>query len=165
MTNHCGIARQALEHWFAGHRHWQPELRFQRPGACFVSLHQIDGKLRGCIGTLEPVTADLALEIARNARSAALQDPRFAPLDVAELSEVSFEVSVLDEPTPCAYDDLDPQVFGLVVRSGSRRGVLLPNIPGIDDRNQQIAIAKRKAGIASSEEVDLFRFRTVYYHE
>jgi AmmeMemoRadiSam system protein A/AmmeMemoRadiSam system protein B len=140
-------------------------LRARAP--CFVCLKTSKGDLRGCIGTIEPVKDTLAEEIVTNAISAATSDPRFEPVTPAELSNLRYSVDVLYHPEPAVMEELDPRVFGVIVEddSGSRRGLLLPDIPGIDDVKQQIKIAARKAGIPSGEPIKLSRFRVERYRE
>ena len=136
------------------------------PGACFVSLHDARGALRGCIGTLAPTRATLAEEILANAFAAARRDRRFAPLEPGELPGLSVKVDVLSVPEPAlGLEDLDPGRYGVVV-TGPRgeRGVLLPDLEGIDTAEQQVRIACRKAGLAwGSEAITLQRF-TVERH-
>jgi AmmeMemoRadiSam system protein A len=126
-----------------------------------VSLKTLSGELRGCIGTIEPARDTLAQEIVANAISAATNDPRFEPVREAELSNLRYSVDVLFPFEPASMEELDPAVFGVIVEdeSGSRRGLLLPDIPGIVDAQQQVEIAARKAGIAPGEPVKLYRFR------
>ena len=140
-------------------------LRARAP--CFVCLKTLEGELRGCIGTIEPVKDSLAEEIVANAISAATTDPRFEPVTPAELSNLRYSVDVLHHPEPAEIEELDPRVYGVIVEdeSGSRRGLLLPDIPGIDDVQQQIEIATRKAGIPSGEPIKLSRFRVERYRE
>ncbi len=134
---------------------------------CFVSLKTVSGELRGCIGTIEPVKDTLAQEIIANAISAATTDPRFEPVSEDELSNLRYSVDVLSPSEPAVIEDLDPAVFGVIVEdeSGSRRGLLLPDIPGIDDAEQQVAIAARKAGIAPGESIKLWRFKVERFRE
>jgi AmmeMemoRadiSam system protein A/AmmeMemoRadiSam system protein B len=134
---------------------------------CFVSLKTLNGDLRGCIGTIEPVKDTLAEEIIANAISAAMNDPRFDPVSEAELSNLRYSVDVLFPSEETVVMDLDPAVFGVIVEdeSGSRRGLLLPDIPGIDDARQQVEIAARKAGIGQDEPIKLFRFRVERFRE
>jgi AmmeMemoRadiSam system protein A len=135
-----------------------------RPAACFVSLKE-HGDLRGCIGTLEPAEASLGREIVRNARSAALHDPRFFRVRPEELAQLTCSVDVLSPSEPCSPADLDPTVFGVIVRCGMRRGVLLPDLDGIDTVEQQVAIALQKAGILPTEPYDVERFTVTRYRE
>jgi AmmeMemoRadiSam system protein A len=137
---------------------------FRQRAACFVSLKK-RGQLRGCIGTLEPAESDLALEIARNARSAAFQDPRFPPVGTAELDDLTYSVDVLSPSRVAGLDELDPRRFGVIVSCGWRRGVLLPDLPGVDTADGQVCIALQKAGIAVNEEFDLHCFTVTRYRE
>jgi AmmeMemoRadiSam system protein A/AmmeMemoRadiSam system protein B len=142
-----------------------PELLNQR-AACFVSIKTRDGDLRGCIGTIEPVKDTLAQEAIANALSAATRDPRFAPVGADELSELKYSVDVLSQPEPANLQDLDPQIYGVIVEDQSGlRGLLLPNLEGIDTAAQQVEIASRKAGIPPGSEIKLFRFRAQRYEE
>jgi AmmeMemoRadiSam system protein A len=137
-------------------------LRGEKAGV-FVSLKK-HGNLRGCIGTVEPVQHDLALEIIHNAVSAAFHDPRFEPLEADELDELEISVDVLDRPEPVAgIKELDPQEYGVIVSQGSRRGLLLPNLPGISSAEEQVKIAGQKAGISPGERVKLEKFRVTRY--
>ncbi len=135
------------------------ELLRRRAGA-FVSLHE-RGELRGCIGTIGPTQPDLAREIIRNGVLAASEDPRFPPVASDELDYLEYSVDVLEEPEPAAgLDDLDVREYGVIVSKGWRRGLLLPNLEGVDTVEQQVAIAKRKAGIGWDErDIELERFR------
>lgn len=134
---------------------------------CFVSLKTLNGELRGCIGTIEPSRDTLAHEIIANAISAANNDPRFEPVRPEELGNLRYSVDVLFPPEETVIDDLDPSVFGVIVEdeSGTRRGLLLPDIPGIDNAEQQVEIAARKAGIGRAEPLRLYRFRVERYRE
>ena len=134
---------------------------------CFVSLKTLSGELRGCIGTIEPARDTLAQEIIANAISAANSDPRFEPVRPEELSNLRYSVDVLFPAEETVMADLDPSVFGVIVEdeSGMRRGLLLPDIPGIDNAEQQVEIAARKAGIGRDEPVRLYRFRVERYRE
>lgn len=131
--------------------------------AVFVTLHKF-GQLRGCIGTLHPVHERIEQEIARNAVSAALEDPRFSPVQASELPYLEISVDVLSEPEAIAsIDELDPKRYGVIVRKGRKSGVLLPDLDGIDTAEQQVEIAKKKAGIGRAERADLERFRVDRY--
>jgi len=134
---------------------------------CFVSLKTLNGELRGCIGTIEPARDSLAQEIISNAISAANNDPRFEPVRPEELSNLRYSVDVLFPPEETVMADLDPSVFGVIVEdeSGTQRGLLLPDIPGIDNAEQQVEIAARKAGIGRDERVRLYRFKVERYRE
>jgi AmmeMemoRadiSam system protein A/AmmeMemoRadiSam system protein B len=137
------------------------------PAPCFVSLKTLDGELRGCIGTIESTRETLAHEIVANAISAATNDPRFEPVRADELSNLRYSVDVLFPPEKTEMSELNPAVFGVIVedQSGARRGLLLPDIPGITDADQQVEIAARKAGIAAGEPVRLWRFKVERFRE
>ena len=140
-----------------------PELSDVRAGA-FVSLKK-DGMLRGCIGTILPVTESLGAEIIRNAVSACSEDPRFSPVTEDELPALVYSVDVLTEPEPIASDEmLDPKKYGVIVESGGRRGLLLPDLAGVDTVAEQLSIACRKGGIDPEGPVKLWRFEVVRHH-
>lgn len=137
-----------------------PELRSRRAGA-FVSLKK-GGALRGCIGTIGPAMPCLAEEIMHNGVAACSQDPRFPKVEPAELASLEYSVDVLTEPERISSAaELDVRRFGVIVEDGDKRGLLLPDLDGIDDVAQQIAIAKRKAGIAENVSPVLYRFEVV----
>lgn len=130
----------------------------------FVSLHK-DKELRGCIGTFAPTKENIAKEIIANAISAAVQDPRFPPLEEDELDSLDIGVDVLSPPEPVkSQSDLDAKKYGVIVKSGWKRGLLLPDLEGVDTPQQQIDICRRKGGIGEREPVELFRFVVKRYH-
>jgi AmmeMemoRadiSam system protein A/AmmeMemoRadiSam system protein B len=135
--------------------------------ACFVSIKTHEGDLRGCIGTIEPVKRTLAEELIANAISAATRDPRFDPVAAGELKDLRYSVDILAAAEPASFEDLDPKIYGVIVEdeSGRLRGLLLPDIPGVSDAQQQVDIAARKAGIAPSKTLRLSRFRVDRYRE
>ena len=135
-----------------------------RSGA-FVCLKR-NGQLRGCIGTIEPTRATMAEEVIYNAISAAVEDPRFMPVTEDELDELAYSVDVLSHAEPCELIDLDPGKYGVIVESGGRRGLLLPDLEGVDTVEDQVGIAMQKAGIRLGEPVCLYRFQVVRHgHE
>lgn len=133
---------------------------------CFVTLKQ-NGQLRGCIGTTEPWQENLALEIQHNALAAGTQDPRFRPVGADELASLSITVDVLGELEKIeGPDELDPWRYGVVVRRGRRTGLLLPHLEGVDTIEEQLSIAKQKAGIAPEEDsLELWRFEVKRHYE
>ena len=137
---------------------------FTQRAACFVSLKR-RGQLRGCIGTLEPAEPDLGREIARNARSAAFHDPRFPPVAASELNVLTYSVDVLSPSRAVQAEELDPRRYGVIVSCGWRRGVLLPDLPGVDTVEAQVCIALQKAGIGLDEDYDLHCFTVTRYRE
>lgn len=133
---------------------------------CFVSIKNSDGSLRGCIGTFMPTQENLGREITANAVSAAVRDPRFPPMRPEELDRVRISVDVLSEPEPVRPGmELDPRVYGVIVVKGGRRGLLLPDLEGVDSVRQQLDIAARKAGIRDPEGAELYRFTVSRYKE
>ncbi len=137
-----------------------PEVTDCRAGA-FVSIHKL-GRLRGCIGTIAPTRSSLAEEIIRNAVSAAAHDPRFDPIRPDELPLLEINVDVLGEAEDVSSEaELDVKRYGVIVSRDRRRGLLLPDLEGVDTVEQQIAIARQKAGIGPGEPVRLQRFEVV----
>jgi AmmeMemoRadiSam system protein A len=134
---------------------------------CFVSLKTLDGELRGCIGTIEPAKETLAEEIIANAVSAAVNDPRFDPVSEDELANLRYSVDVLLPAEETVFAELDPAIYGVIVEDedGSRRGLLLPDIPGVETAEQQVEIAERKAGIPQGTPVKLWRFKVERFRE
>lgn len=130
----------------------------QEKAGVFVCLKK-HGELRGCIGTFMPTTENVAKETIRNAIAAATEDPRFTCVDCEELGDIEYSVDVLGEPEPVkGLAELDPKKYGVIVSSGHRRGLLLPDLDGVDTVDDQIAIAKHKAGISRTEPVTIHRF-------
>lgn len=136
------------------------EMTTQQAGA-FVSLHK-NGQLRGCIGTIAPTCENLAWEIVQNAVSACSRDPRFSPVRPDELDELEYSVDVLGAPesvdSPAA---LDPKTYGVIVSCGGRRGLLLPDLDGVDSVEAQLSIALQKGGIRENEPYKIERFKVV----
>jgi len=129
----------------------------------FVSLHR-QGRLRGCIGTFSPTTTNVAEEVIQNAVSSATQDPRFYPVQAKELADLEINVDVLSAPEPVKdAAELDPRRYGVIVSAGRRRGLLLPDLEGVDTVDEQIDICRQKGGIAPDEPVQLQRFTVHRY--
>ena len=153
-------ARQVLEAHFNG-RGWRGELHagpLSPPRGCFVSL-KIGSRLRGCIGTVLPARKYLEEEVAENTMAAAMRDPRFDPLQAEELHKIRFSIDLLSTLEPIVtQEELNPKRYGVMVRSGSRCGVLLPDLPGIDTVERQLEIALEKAGIVMDPAVKMSRF-------
>jgi AmmeMemoRadiSam system protein A len=139
-----------------------PEMKEQ--AGVFVSL-KVRGELRGCIGTFQPTESDVAHEVVRNAISAATQDPRFQAVRSDELETLEYSVDVLTPPQRVQdARELDPRRYGVIVRSGGRRGLLLPDLEGVDTVDYQIRIAMQKAGIPPGTPIELSRFEVKRYH-
>jgi len=138
-----------------------PEMRDK--AGVFVSIHKFGG-LRGCIGTFEPATENIAEEIIANAISSATRDPRFPAVAANELKDLSYSVDVLTKPEPIeSQDQLDPKRYGVIVEAGWRRGLLLPDLEGVNTVNYQIDICRQKAGIMPNEPIKLYRFEVRRY--
>jgi len=136
------------------------EMTGRRAGV-FVSLH-LRGQLRGCIGTTAAATSSVAMEIIQNGISACSRDPRFPPVSKDELPQLEYSVDILGDPEDISSPkELDVKRYGVIVTSGYRRGLLLPDLDGVDTVSEQISIAKRKAGIRPEESVTLQRFEVV----
>ncbi len=138
-----------------------PEEMSGRAAGVFVSLKK-DGRLRGCIGTICAVQKSVAEEIIENAISASVRDSRFEPVEPEELDKLVISVDVLGDTEKIESPaQLDVKRYGVIVTKGYKRGLLLPNLDGVDTVEEQIAIAKRKAGIGEPEQVELERFEVV----
>jgi AmmeMemoRadiSam system protein A/AmmeMemoRadiSam system protein B len=165
------LARAAVEAYVLSDVQIDPPLQchglLAARAACFVSLKTLGGQLRGCIGTIEPVKDTLAEELIANAINAATRDPRFSPVKPEELENLCFSVDVLSVPEPATFDELDPIVYGVIVEddSGSHRGLLLPDLEGVDTVTKQVEIAARKAGIPPETPMRLWRFRVNRFPE
>jgi len=144
-----------------------PSALLNTRAGCFVSIKTRAGDLRGCIGTIEPAKNTLAEELIVNAISAATQDPRFAPVRKDELPELKYSVDVLSQAEPARLENLDPHVYGVIVEDeeGVRRGLLLPNLIGVETAAQQVEIASRKGGIPAKSKIKIWRFRADRYTE
>ena len=160
------LARQSLESYILKREripvpdNLPEEMLHTRAGA-FVSIHK-NGALRGCIGTIGPTTDCVAQEIINNAISASTSDPRFPAISPEELQWLEINVDVLGEPEDIqSEDELDVKKYGVIVSSVGKRGLLLPDLEGVDTVEQQIAIAKQKAGIHKFESVKLQRFEVI----
>lgn len=162
-----GIARAALEHYGRGQKYSVPADRvpgeFRKAAGVFVSLKK-QGRLRGCIGTIEPQYGSIVEETIHNAISAGHRDPRFYPVREEELEDLEISVDVLYPSEPVTgKEQLDPRRYGVIVKSGRKQGLLLPNIEGVDTVEEQVDIAMQKAGISPGEPLTLERFEVVRY--
>ncbi|KPJ50688.1 MAG: hypothetical protein AMJ38_01520 [Dehalococcoidia bacterium DG_22] len=160
------LAREAVETFVRHGRVIEPtdlsEEMLEQAGA-FVSIKK-SGELRGCIGTLEGTQPNLAQEVVRNAIDSATRDPRFLEVTPEELADLSYSVDVLSPAEPVAGpEELDPKRYGIIVRLGPHRGLLLPDLEGVNTVDEQISIAKDKAGIPPEESPELFRFTVRRY--
>ncbi len=160
------LARETVESYVREGKTPQPEEltpEMREKAGVFVSIHKF-GELRGCIGTFEPQNKNVAEEIMANAISSATRDPRFPPVAPGELKDLNYSVDVLTKPEPIqSQDQLDPKKYGVIVESGWRRGLLLPDLEGVDSVDYQIDICRQKAGIMPGEPVKLYRFEVKRY--
>jgi AmmeMemoRadiSam system protein A/AmmeMemoRadiSam system protein B len=163
------LARENLNHYFSHGEniknisHLQQELLNEKHGV-FVSLKKF-GALRGCIGTILPTTNSLGEEIIRNSIEAAFHDSRFSEVREDELEDIDISVDVLMDPKPCKKEELDPKKYGVIVSKGNRRGLLLPDLEGVDTIEQQLMIACDKANIDMEEKYNIEKFEVVRYKE
>ena len=164
MSSHVRLAKETLETYVKEGRkidvpNWTPEFFKNTRAGVFVSL-KMGGRLRGCIGTISPVRSNMAEEIIENAISAGTQDPRFEPVGKEELSKLVYSVDVLGEAEAIdSMDALDVKKYGVIVTSGYKRGLLLPDLEGVDTPEEQVGIALQKAGIRPYEEYEMERFK------
>ncbi|MCR5692546.1 MAG: AmmeMemoRadiSam system protein A [Bacilli bacterium] len=135
-----------------------PDNFLKTKAGVFVTIHE-HGELRGCLGSVKALKDNLGQEIAHNAVSAATCDSRFSPIKEEDFPYLKITVDVLSNPIPIlSIMDLDVAKYGIIVENGDRKGVVLPGLSGIETPDQQIAVAKRKAGIDQGEEITLYRF-------
>jgi len=140
-----------------------PELK-GRAGV-FVSIHRKNGDLRGCIGTFLPMQSDIAREIIDNAIHSCSGDPRFPAVKPEELADLDVSVDILTTPVPVKdISELDPKKYGIIVSSGERRGLLLPDLEGVDTVAQQIEICRHKAWIGHDEPITIEKFEVRRFH-
>ena len=160
------LARETIEKYILRRERntvpeWAPPEMAERKAGVFVSIHE-DGRLRGCIGTILPVYGSVAEEIIHNAVSASTRDPRFDPVRPDELDRLEINVDVLTAPERIeSRDELDVKRYGVIVSSGSKRGLLLPDLDGVDTVDEQVDIAMRKGGISPREKITLERFEVI----
>ena len=160
------LAKRTIETYIKEHKKIEvlrslPMEMLEKRSGVFVSIHKL-GQLRGCIGTFLPIQDSIAKEIIENAISVSTKDPRFSAIKEDELKDLEINVDVLTTPEKIdSKDKLDPKKYGVIVSKDYKRGLLLPDLDGIDTVDEQIRIAKDKAGIAASEEVSLERFEVV----
>lgn len=167
-SEYVALARKALETYVKEDRIIPvPEAvdseMLKNKAGTFVSIKK-NGELRGCIGTIGPTRKNIAEEIIYNAISSGTRDPRFDPVEPYELDQLVYSVDVLRKAEPIrSVDELDTVKYGVIVRSGGRSGLLLPNLEGVDTPEEQVSIALQKAGIRPGENYDMERFEVVRY--
>lgn len=162
------LARASLESYIKNNKKLSlasgfPEELYVDKAGVFVSIKNENG-LRGCIGTTGPTCKNIGEEIIENAIKASTEDHRFDPIEEDELGGLIINVDVLSKPVPISdLSELDPKVYGVIVESGYKRGLLLPDLEGIDTIEEQLRIALNKGGINPQDEYDIYRF-TVERH-
>ena len=163
------LARASAEYYVKNHKVMKtpddlPDEMLSSKSGVFVSVHKHD-RLRGCIGTFLPARSCIAEEIIQNAVSAVSDDPRFDPVEPDELEWLDITVDVLSTPEQIeTKDDLDVKKYGVIVQCGYKRGLLLPDLDGVDTVDQQLSIAMRKGNIAPGSKVDLYRFEVIRHY-
>ena len=164
------LARLSLETFVKTHKPLKnlpenlPDEMINKRAGAFVSLHK-DDNLRGCIGTIIATKNSIAEEIVQNAISACSQDPRFSPVTVDELDDIVYSVDILGEPERIFdINQLNVKKYGVIVESEGKRGLLLPDLEGVDTVEQQISIARRKGNISPKEKINLWRFEVIRHH-
>ncbi|MGH4139785.1 AmmeMemoRadiSam system protein A [Clostridium sp.] len=159
------LARESLTHYllegsYMDRPSYVTEEMTNNKRGVFVSLKKF-GQLRGCIGTIFPTTDSIASEIMRNAIEAGEEDPRFSPVSKGELEDLVFSVDVLTEPVPALKGELNPKKYGVIVTSGRNRGLLLPDLEGVNTVEEQISIVLNKAGISLNQDYSIEKFEVI----
>ncbi|MFC1950624.1 MEMO1 family protein [Chloroflexota bacterium] len=166
MSSLARLAQKTVETYVKEGKILKPEeltSEMQGKAGVFVSIHKFGG-LRGCVGTFEPTKKSVAEETIANAIISATRDPRFLPIASNELKDLSYNVDILTAPEPVgSKDQLDPKKYGVIVEAGLRRGLLLPDLEGVDTVDYQVDICRQKASIALNEPVKLYRFEVKRY--
>jgi AmmeMemoRadiSam system protein A len=136
------------------------------PAAVFVSIYAANNQLRGCRGTITPTEPNLAEAIIQIAIASATDDPRFPPITLSEVSDIKIKIDVLSPLEPVKdVSNLDEKVYGVMIQSGQKRAVLLPNIAAVDSVPRQIELVRKKARISPTETANLYRFTVTRYEE
>ena len=168
VSDYVKLAKETLENYVRTGKKidvpdWVPDEFKKRRAGVFVSLKK-HGMLRGCIGTIGPVRTSVAEEIIYNAISSGTQDPRFPAVRPEELDDLDYSVDILGAAEKIgSMDELDVKRYGVIVTSGFRRGLLLPDLEGVDTPQEQVNIALQKAGISRSERYEMERFEVIRY--
>lgn len=162
---YVNLAYDSLEHYLRHGNHVEvskelPKVMLSERRGVFVT-YKMDGELRGCIGTILPTTDCIAEEIIRNSVEAGTRDPRFPPINLEELPFIEISVDELMKPEKATFKKLDPKNYGVIVSTPSKSGLLLPDLEGVDTREEQLRIVLQKAGIEPDEDYDLKRFKVV----
>lgn len=160
------LAKLAIESYISDGKVIKPDQltdEMKGKAGTFVSIKK-HGQLRGCIGTFQPTRETVAEEIIANAIHSASRDIRFPPVEPSELNDLEYSVDILTEPELVSNtSELDPKEYGVIVDSGRSRGLLLPDLDGVDTVEDQINICRAKAGILADEPIQLYRFEVRRY--
>ncbi len=141
------------------------EEELKRKAGCFVTLKK-NGNLRGCIGTTKGTQKNIAEEVQKNAISAAIHDPRFPEVNSSELEDIGYSVDVLGEMEKVKdKSELNPKKYGVLVKGGHQSGLLLPDLEGVDSVDKQLDIVRKKAGLSTSSNIEIYRFVVKRYEE
>lgn len=162
---YVNLARKSLEYYLKNNAHMDvpsdlPKEMLNKERGIFVTFN-MDGELRGCIGTILPTTECIAKEIIRNSVEAGTRDPRFYPINLEELPFLEVSVDELMKPESATFDQLDPKNYGVIVRTRFKSGLLLPDLEGVNTKEDQVDIALRKAGISPNEDYKIERFKVI----
>lgn len=168
MNEPLVLAREALTYFLKTGCYLKPSSQLklvkQKSAGVFVCLKK-EGRLRGCMGTIKSTKPTLAEEIVYNTVLAATADPRFPPISYSELTEIQLAVDILSPPEPAVISELNPKVYGIIVASEQKLGLLLPDLEGVKTTKEQIKIAKLKAGISEEESYQLYKFTVERFAE
>ena len=163
-SSYVKLARESLEHFIKNGEFLDPIKKSKSKAGVFVSLKK-NGELRGCIGTIMPTTDSIEEEIVRNAVAAGTEDSRFPTVKEEELKEIDYSVDVLFQAEPVtSLDALDVREYGIIVKLGRKRGLLLPRLEGINTIEKQLAVALSKAGIDPDDDYSIERFKVSRYN-
>lgn len=160
------LARETLETYILKDKRitipgWLPSDFLKKRAGVFVTIKKY-GELRGCIGTISPTEQNIAEEIINNAISSGIRDPRFEKVQKEELSELVYSVDVLGEAEKIhSLDELDVKRYGVILTSGFKRGLLLPDLEGVETPEKQVEISLQKAGIRKYEDYEMERFEVI----
>lgn len=164
VSPYVKLARKSLEYFIRENEYLEIESNSTTKGGVFVSLAK-NGNLRGCRGTITPTRNSIEEEIVRNSIAAGTKDSRFPKVKEEELDDISYSVDVLSTSEPVtSLDVLDVREYGIIVTYNFKRGLLLPNLEGVDTVEKQLAIALDKAGIDPDDDYSIERFKVARYY-
>ena len=164
------LATQAVHHFLSKGKPLPcpspvPKSMIGQSGAFISIKKKINHELRGCIGTISPNQDNLAKEIIQNAVNAATRDPRFKAVTIEELDQLRFSVDVLTPLVPVdSLEQLNPRQYGLSIKYKECQGILLPNLEGIDNVQNQIDICLKKGNISKKVPYQMYRFEVKRYY-